>query len=379
MKSVVLLRSTPVQPDPPVEKMANTLLAEGYRVTIAAWDRNSNTKRVNSQMKLSNGTVDIVRFGIPAQFGGGLKKTLKPLICFQWALFSWLMHNQKHYDIIHAFDFDTGYVASLAASLWNKKLVYHILDYYVASHGLSHSRLGNLVEKREIKVINKANATVICTEKRREQIAKARPRQLYVIHNTPDANIVLSETGIEMQGDDSKAKIVYVGIFGRKRFLQEAFEAVRGRDDIELHIGGFGEIEKEVIQEAACNNNVFYYGRLPYVKTLALEKQCDIMFAMYDPVIPNHQYSAPNKFYEALMLGKPIIMANNTGFDDVISNEEVGVTAEYSAAGFMNAISKLLLQRSKWAKISMNARALYEREYSWELMHQRIREMYSKL
>lgn len=379
MKNVVLLRATPVMPDPPVEKMANTLLAEGYHVTIVAWDRNSSIDCVESQMEQPAGIVNVVRFGIPAQFGGGLKKTLKPLIRFQWALFTWLKHNRKHYDIIHAFDFDTGYIANLAASLWGKKLVYHILDYYVASHGLSNSRLGRLVENREIKVINKANATVICTEKRREQIAKARPRQLYVIHNTPDANIGLLETDIDMQGDGSKAKIVYVGIFGRKRFLQEAFEAVRGRDDIELHIGGFGEIESEVIQEAACNKNVFYYGHLPYAKTLALEKQCDIMFAMYDPVIPNHQYSAPNKFYEALMLGKPIIMAHNTGFDDVICKEEVGVTAEYSAAGFMNAISELLMQRSKWARISKNARTLYEREYSWELMHQRIREMYSNL
>lgn len=379
MKRVVLLRSTPVQPDPPVEKMANTLLAEGYHVTIVAWDRNSNEECICSQMKFSNGTAEIVRFGIPAQFGGGLKKTLKPLICFQWKLFSWLMHNRNKYDIIHAFDFDTGYIACKVAKLCNKKTVYHILDYYIASHGLTGSRLGAVIEKREIKVINSVDATVICTEKRREQIAKACPRQLYVIHNTPDGNMVSSEIDIDIQGDKDKAKIVYVGIFGRKRFLQETFEVVRGRDDIEFHIGGFGDIENEVVREANTNSNVFYYGRLPYAKTLALEKHCDIMFAMYDPVIPNHQYSAPNKFYEALMLGKPIIMAKNTGFDDVICKEEVGVTAEYSADGLMKAVSELIMQRPKWKEISKNARALYEREYSWDLMHQRIREMYSNL
>lgn len=379
MKRVVLLRSTPVQPDPPVEKMANTLLEEGYQVTIVAWDRNSNEKCVRSNAEFHNGSAEIIRFGIPAQFGGGLKKTLKPLMRFQVALFSWLMRNRDKYDIIHAFDFDTGYVANLAASLCKKKIIYHILDYYVAAHGLTKTKLGSLIEKREIKIINSANATVICTEKRREQIAKARPRQIYVIHNTPDINMTTSETDIDLQGDKNKVKIVYVGIFGRKRFLQEAFEAVRGRDDIELHIGGFGEIESEVAKEAKNNSNVFYYGRLPYTKTLALEKHCDIMFAMYDPVIPNHQYSAPNKFYEALMLGKPIIMANNTGFDDVIHNNEIGVTSEHNAEGFMNAISELLTRRSQWGEMGKRARILYETEYSWNLMHQRIREMYSNL
>ena len=32
------------------------------------------------------------------------------------------------------------------------------------------------------------------------------------------------------------------------------------------------------------------------------------MTAIYDPNISNHYYAAPNKFYEALMLGKPLIM-----------------------------------------------------------------------
>ena len=39
---IVLIRATEVMPDPPVEKMANTLISHGHSVTILAWDR-SNT------------------------------------------------------------------------------------------------------------------------------------------------------------------------------------------------------------------------------------------------------------------------------------------------------------------------------------------------
>ena len=39
MKRVMLIRSNPVNPDPPVEKMADTLLKQGYQVTIVGWDR----------------------------------------------------------------------------------------------------------------------------------------------------------------------------------------------------------------------------------------------------------------------------------------------------------------------------------------------------
>ena len=39
MKKVVLIRSNPVSPDPPVEKTANTLIKSGYKVTVIGWDR----------------------------------------------------------------------------------------------------------------------------------------------------------------------------------------------------------------------------------------------------------------------------------------------------------------------------------------------------
>lgn len=46
MKNVVLLRSNPVNPDPPVEKIADALLAKGYNVTIVAWDRDNDYKLI---------------------------------------------------------------------------------------------------------------------------------------------------------------------------------------------------------------------------------------------------------------------------------------------------------------------------------------------
>lgn len=57
------------------------------------------------------------------------------------------------------------------------------------------------------------------------------------------------------------------------------------------------------------------------------------MTAIYDPKVPNHRYAAPNKFYEALMLGKPIVMAKNTGFDEIIEENNIGCLIEYSKSG----------------------------------------------
>ena len=39
MTGVVLIRSNPVRPYPRLEKMANFLARNGYKVTVLAWDR----------------------------------------------------------------------------------------------------------------------------------------------------------------------------------------------------------------------------------------------------------------------------------------------------------------------------------------------------
>ena len=60
-KRAVLLRSNPVSPDPPVEKMADTLLANGYEVTVVGWDRGDNTTEAIGKLSLERGTAKLIR------------------------------------------------------------------------------------------------------------------------------------------------------------------------------------------------------------------------------------------------------------------------------------------------------------------------------
>lgn len=377
-KRVVLLRSNPVSPDPPVEKVANTLLARGHEVTIVAWDRGSNENEVAGEISLPNGEAKIVRFGIPAIFGGGFKKTLRPLMTFQFRLSRWLKKHREQYDVIHAFDFDTGLVGTKIAKRYNKKLVYHILDFYVDSHAFSEGFLKRKIKKAEINIINNADATIICTEKRREQIAGSEPKNLTVIHNTPSTVVEVNKKTLPTESL-GRCKIVYVGILAGSRFIKELMELVVADDRFEFHIGGFGKLEDRIVEAASKCDRIFFHGKLPYSETLALESACDIMTAIYDPSVPNHRYAAPNKFYESLMLGKPIIMVKNTGFDEVVEQKQIGVLIEYSRKGLKAGIEKLISEKQNWSTMSKRSRELYENFYSWDIMAERLNEIYDIL
>ena len=159
----------------------------------------------------------------------------------------------------------------------------------------------------------------------------------------------------------------------------KVIEAVSARDDIELHIGGFGKLEGYVREMADTCGNIYFYGKIPYARTLALEQSCHIMLALYDPEVPNHLYAAPNKFYEALTLGKPVMMVKGTGMSRVVEDFDLGELIGYSKEEFMLGIDKLLSRRAEWESMSKRMKKLYRDSYSWEKSENTLLKLYSEL
>lgn len=377
---IIFIRSNPVNPYPRLEKTANFLAVNGYEIRVLAWDRSNRYKIKQSILRLHNSNVSIIRFGIPSVFGGGIVKNLFPLLKFQFRILKWLILNHKSYDVIHAYDFDTGYASLICASIFKKKLVYDIADYYVDAHYLQNSIIGKIIERKERCVINKADAVIICTEERKMQIIGSSPKRLEIIHNSPsrEALVGRSKSSIEVCKSE-KIKIVYVGILDKSRLLKEMANVIISMKNCEFHVAGYGKLENYFVRLADQNSNVYYYGRIPYTDTLCLEDECDIITAVYDPCIPNHFYAAPNKFYEALALGKPLIMVRNTGMDRLVEKYNLGEVIDFSEEGFYQGLSKIIKRKDEWIDISMNSKKLYYQKFSWDIMEQRIKNLYINL
>ena len=377
MKRVVLLRSNPVQPDPPVEKMADTLLEMGMQVGILAWDRSGKNSSCHTE-QFSSGSAQILRFGIPAAYGARWA-SFSSLLRFEWSILLWLVKNRKNYDVIHAFDMDTGIVAWLVSKLFRKKFIYHVLDSYADAHFLSESPIKRIVHGMEKALINSADATLICTEERKAQIQGSSPKRLEIIHNTPNSAVVENLDRFELRESRAEVKVAYVGTQCGGRGIEELLDVVALDPRFEVHIGGYGPLD-EVIRSAAQQcDRIHYYGRLPYAQTLSLEQQCDLMVALYDPKIPNHRFAAPNKLYEALMLGKPLLMCENTGWDRLFQNEKIGILVSYSQEGIAQGLDQLYGKKDRWPIMSEAETCLYQEQYSWETMKQRIRNIYSEI
>lgn len=313
------------------------------------------------------------------ELGKGVKNILQ-LLLYQYFTLMWLIKNRKDYDAVHAYDLDSGLPALVTSILTKKKLVYHIADFYVDSRKGIPSKFKKIIKKLEFFIISKANVTIICTEEREQQIAGSKPQKLYVIHNSPVDQVIernIRDDELVNRLEES-ITLGYVGGLTDTRFINEIINIAKTNSEINLKIAGFGPLEEHVVESSEDQKNIDFYGRVNYEDALNLYSECDLMFAMYDPSVPNHKYSAPNKVYEAMMLGLPIIVAKDTGIDSLVESEKIGFSINYNEGEFLKKVKHLINDKELLRNIKHNSAIAYD-YYSWDNMKRKVQEIYNSL
>ena len=363
-KKVIFLRSTSIINDSRVTKEAESLQKNGFDVMILGWDRDGFLGN-DTKLELKEYKIPIKVFKRRAKYGAGIKSIFKLLEFQIWLLYN-LLKNRKNIDIIHACDLDTALPARFIAKFYKKRMVYDIFDYYIDSHYVPN-KVKKIVEKTEINIINNADLTIICTAERKKQIKKAKPKKCIVIYNTPNISENKLNTKV-IKSLNNKLKIGYVGILQENRMLKEIGEEIKECPEIELHIGGFGDLQSYFLNASKEYDNIFYYGSMKYEDVISLERDCDILFATYNPNVQNHRYSAPNKLYEAMALGKPIIVCENTGVDKFVNNNKIGYSIPYNVKEFIKYIKYIERDREIKSNLGNYGKDLYDKKYSWKKM-----------
>ncbi|WP_448378983.1 glycosyltransferase family 4 protein [Fervidobacterium sp.] len=379
MSLVVIARSNAVSPDPRVEKTALWLSQSGYEVLVLAWDRENKAPGKEFQQGYC-----IVRYRRRAVYGAGLKNLLKFLMFNFWIFWKLLF---LKFDVVHACDLDTVVPSWFAARLKGKKVVFDIFDIHSEAHfGNSKNLLRNILKFVEKFFINHADAVIIVDDSRRQQIDGTKPRRLEVIYNVPDRSLIevaLNSQMVESREnvENRRLRIGYVGVLQEGRMLKELLELVGNSENLELYIAGFGILEDEVEKAVEKYSNVYFFGKVSYEQALKIYSKCDVIFAVYDPTIPNHRYSSPNKVFEALALGIPVIVAKGTGIDNLVVAESIGYVVEY---GNLEEIKSVFYEVWHWSveerkAFAERAMRLFLDKYSPEKMKERLLSTYSSL
>lgn len=366
MKTVAFVRASNIYDDSRASKEISALIEAGYKVVILGWNRDGNAKE-KTQALFGNADVEILFYDCSAKNGIGLRNISKLLKFILWVKKNLEISNP---DYVHACDLDAGLGSFLFCKSKRRKLVYDIFDYYIDSRNMPKP-MQVVVEKMEIAIINFASATIICTEERKIQISKAHPQKIAVLHNSPEVEAVVDE---KIEYD-----YAYCGALCQKRLVGEILKGYNKYSNLNICFAGYGEFAHLAEENDSMFPCFTFRGAVPYAEVLDIENKSRCLAAIYEPTIRNHRLCAPNKFYEALALAKPIIVCKGTGIDKVVQENEIGFVIDYDVSQFYAAVEKIKNNPEQSVLMGRKARVLYERNYKWSVMKQRLIELYKEL
>lgn len=364
---VFILRSTAIDPEPRVEKTAMWLKEAGFCTTVLGWDREGTS----NEKEILNG-INIQRCRYKGKYGGGLGN-LFGLVQFNVYLFNRLFQYKP--EFVHACDLDTLLPALIYGMITRKKIVYDIFDFYSESRQVG--RLKGIINKLERWACTKCNSIIIVHEKRIEQIEPIPDsvrEKIEVIYNTPD-ELTIKNCHL------NSSYFCYVGVLHSDRGIKYVVRAIEQIPSVRFIYAGYGPLEKELTLLSSTVRNVEFMGRVDYNTALQLEAGALAIIAFYDPSLGgNNLYAAPNKLFEALMLGKPLITSDGTLLADIVKSEGIGYVVPFADEV---ALSKTLMYINhnplEAKQKGQRARYLYDTKYSAKIAKKRLLGIYNKL
>jgi len=370
-ESVIICRSNSIAPDPRVEKTARALAKGGWKVTIVGWDRTGELPVLEIKE-----FARIVRLRLKASYAAGLAN-LPMLIVWQISLLRKLISQHNEYQVIHACDFDTILPSLLMKWLFRKKVVYDIFDFYADHLRRTPNWIKSIIRVVDKWAIHNADAVILADDNRQNQIEGANPKKTVIIYNTPED---VNALPLEEKTGSYSLKIAYVGLLQVERGLLDLLSVLENHQDWHLFLAGYGGDQREILQKAENLTNVHWFGRICYEDAIALTAQCDVVIALYDPQIPNHRVASPNKLFEAMMLRKPIIVAENTNIDTIVKKIHCGIVISYGDLNQLEgALFTLANNKTLRELMGINGRRAYETQYSWSEMSERLLDLYSSI
>lgn len=184
-------------------------------------------------------------------------------------------------------------------------------------------------------------------------------------------NNFLTEKGIDIK----KTIVWFVGTFGQTYDLSTVINAAKILDkqnnsDIQFVFTGDGQRMQEWTKKANELSNIVFTGWLNKEHLAYISEIANIGLMAYRENAPQ---SLPNKTYEYMSAGIPILSSLQGETKELIETHEIGFT--YTASNvesFLNQLDKMTLDKKIPEQMSAKAKTLFNSEFSSEIVYQKL-------
>ena len=399
----VLLIANPAQPYSRGLRVARSLAAAGYDVEIAATtggdappeetDGDVLIRRYRPTGRWAADATEMTGSGLRRRrrrfgpIGGWLQRAVKALawpvhVRGWWAT---LRHDLPPAALYHAFGILTIPVAldlarKARAAGRNARVIYDVIDVILESNNYDRAPLPLLAwyRWRERRWVRRSDAIVTVNQPIAHHLAatwrlatpatvllNAQPRWT---SPTPRPDLIRAATGIPPQ----RKIVLFLGRLGRERGLDEAAAAVLRLDDAALVMLGFGAWADRLRERDSDPRFAGRHFTLPPVHpddVPAWTASADVSIIAVPANSLNQQLSTPNKFWESLTAGTPVVVGRDLEvMRSIVEADRLGAIADPADPDDLARGLREVLEQGPEGLAGMRDRCLTvtRTAYNWE-------------
>ena len=256
---------------------------------------------------------------------------------------------------VQAVDLDCALIACISCLLLRIPFIFDIYDSYPDSRGM-RGITAALVRRIEGWVATRADLTIIADAERRHQHRIGCGADVLVVENVPATDWAPTPM------PNMPLTLGYLGnLEAHHRGLEDVLEVVSADPRYRLLVAGTGALEQRMREAAASCDRITFAGPVEHRDGMTLMARCNIMLGLYYLSVPNHRYAAPNKYYEHLILGRPLLTTCGTPPGAKVVKYGTGWAITDGAAAISNWLSGL--DHDAVAECGARARARWEECY----------------
>ena len=240
-------------------------------------------------------------------------------------------------------------------------------------NGLMRVLLSWIFEKYETFTLSKFNAVVSATETIKNKFIKIKPNSI-TINNYP----ILGELSHNVKWQNKKEEVCYLGVITKIRGIKQVISSLGELENVRLNLAGtFAESSvKEEVKSWKEWNKVNELGLIEREHAARILSQSKIGIVTFLNC-PNHFDSQPNKMFEYMSAGLPIVASNFPLWKDVVEVNECGICVDpEKPEEIAKAIKSILADPEKAQKMSDNGKNAVLTRYNWNAEQKKLFELY---
>ncbi|HQF29142.1 MAG TPA: glycosyltransferase, partial [Bacteroidia bacterium] len=307
-------------------------------------------------------------------------------IAFNIRLFWFLMWH--HADILVANDLDTLLPNYLVSRIKRIPLVYDSHEYFTGVPELE----GRPKVKKMWKAIEKfclpgLKYTITVNQSIADLYDKEYGTAFQIIRNVPEVSMPFMAEKQDLRArlnlpSDKKIVILQGAGINIQRGAEEAVEAMKFLNDVVLLIVGGGDVIdnlKQQVIELSLSEKVIFVSKQPVLLLRKYTAAADLGITLDKDTNINYRFSLPNKLFDYIQAGIPILASNLPEVRRVIETYQVGrISENHNPENIAKNIHEMLNDESANEIWKMNL-VKASKELNWEKEREKLLRIFKSI